>query len=161
MKWTSDTVIECAGCGTRSTVGEACRAGWVSPTSITSAVPMGNYCPDCRAMDTEAGEYDYIPIEPPCDNVGASFEEALEAARERYPHPINHFVEYRDYFVFEYDDGSQHDGGTQTPIVIRKSDMAALCFNPFFFLGLNADAEDAGEILREGEVRNGERIVKG
>ena len=81
-----------------------------------------------------------------------SFDEALRIAKEKYPHPINHYEEYADYFVFEYVDGTEHDGGTTSPIVIRKSDMAALNYNPSFFLGLFEDADSAGDILAEGEV---------
>lgn len=82
----------------------------------------------------------------------AAFDEALKVAKGRYPHPINHYVEYRDYFVFDYDDGAEHDGGTKSPIVVRKSDMAALNFNPAFFWGLFPDSENAGEIISEGKV---------
>ena len=82
----------------------------------------------------------------------ANFDKALELAREKYPHPINHYEEYRDYFVFDYDDGTEYTGGDRSPIVIRKSDMAALNYDPAFFLGLFDDADDAGGILAEGEV---------
>lgn len=78
-----------------------------------------------------------------------SFDEALKLAKEKYPYPINHYEEYRDYFVFEYDDGRAHDGGPTSPIVIRKSDMAALNYAPIFF-DISADAEDVGDVLAEG-----------
>lgn len=81
-----------------------------------------------------------------------SFDEALKLAKEKYPYPINHYEEYRDYFVFEYNDGRPHDGGPTSPIVIRKSDMAALNYNPAVFLGLFGEAGDIGDVLAEGEI---------
>lgn len=81
----------------------------------------------------------------------ANFDDALKVAREKYPHPINHYEEYEDYFVFEYVDGTEQVGGTMSPIVIRKSDMAALNYAPIFF-NMDADAEDVGEMLAEGEI---------
>lgn len=81
----------------------------------------------------------------------STFEEALATARERYPHPINRFEEYEDYYVFRYDDGKEYVGGTMSPIVIRKSDMAALNYAPIFF-NMDADAEDVGDVISEGEV---------
>ena len=81
-----------------------------------------------------------------------TFEQALEAARAKYPHQINRFEEYRDYFVFEHDDGAVRTGGELSPIVIRKSDGAALSYAPIFF-NLDADAEDVGDIVSEGEVK--------
>jgi hypothetical protein len=79
------------------------------------------------------------------------FDEALEVARARYPHEINHYMEYEGYFVFEHDDGTEHDGGTLSPIVIRKSDLAALNYAPIFF-NMDPDAEDVGDVIAEGEV---------
>ncbi len=84
----------------------------------------------------------------------ATYNDALMVAREKYPHRINHFEEYRDYFVFEHVDGTEHFGGTMTPIVIRKSDLAALNYNPTVFMGLDPDAEDIGPIIAEGVVNN-------
>lgn len=81
-----------------------------------------------------------------------SFNEALKVATEKYPHKINHYEEYRDYYVFEHVDGREHTGGTMSPIVIRKSDMAALNYSPAIFFGLDADAEDVGEIISEGTI---------
>ena len=81
----------------------------------------------------------------------ATFDEALALAREKYPHPINFFEEYEDYFVFGHDDGEEHVGGTTSPIVIRKSDMAPLNYAPIFF-NMDPDAEDVGDILAEGVV---------
>ena len=81
----------------------------------------------------------------------ASFTEALELAKAKYPHPINRYEEYARYFVFWHDDGREHVGGTMSPIVIRKSDMAALNYEPIFF-DFSEDAEDVGPVLAEGEV---------
>lgn len=80
-----------------------------------------------------------------------AFDKALEVAKEKYPHRINHYEEYRDYFVFMHIDGTEYVGGTTSPIVIRKSDMAALNYAPIFF-DMDADAEDVGDVLAEGEV---------
>ena len=79
------------------------------------------------------------------------FDKALVIAREKYPHPINYFEEYKDYFVFGHDDGQEHVGGTMSPIVIRKSDMAALNYAPIFF-NMDENAEDVGEVISEGKV---------
>lgn len=79
------------------------------------------------------------------------FSEALEIAKDKYPYPINFYEEYRDYYVFGYNDGNEYIGGTMSPIVIRKSDMAALNYAPIFF-NMDADAEDVGEVLSEGKV---------
>lgn len=79
------------------------------------------------------------------------FLEALKIAKEKYPHEINHYEEYRDYFVFDYDDGIDHVGGTASPIVIRKSDMEALNYAPIFF-NLDADSDDVGEVIAEGKI---------
>ena len=81
----------------------------------------------------------------------ATFDEALALAREKYPYPVNFFEEYRDYFVFGHDDGNEYTGGPMSPIVIRKSDMAALNYAPIFF-DMSADAEDVGEVLAEGSI---------
>lgn len=78
-----------------------------------------------------------------------SFEAALNIAQAKYPHQINHYEEYEKYFVFERDDGREHIGGDFSPIVIRKSDGAALNYAPIFF-NLDAEAEDVGEIISEG-----------
>lgn len=88
-----------------------------------------------------------------------SFDEALRVAREKYPHPINHYEEYEDYYVFDHVDGMTHDGGSQSPIVIRKSDMAALNYAPIFF-NMDEDAEDVGDIIAEGEVERKTRTTK-
>lgn len=80
-----------------------------------------------------------------------SFEEALKIASDQYPHQINRFEEYKDYFVFEHDDGAEYVGGSKSPIVIRKSDGAALNYAPIFF-NLDADAEDVGDIVSEGKI---------
>ena len=79
------------------------------------------------------------------------FDKALVIAREKYPHPINYFEEYKDYFVFGHDDGQEHVGGTMSPIVIRTSDMAALNYAPIFF-NMDENAEDVGEVISEGKV---------
>lgn len=79
------------------------------------------------------------------------FNEALKIATEKYPYKINHYEEYAKYYVFEHVDDREYTGGDQSPIVIRKSDMAALNYAPLFFC-LNADAEDVGDILSEGEL---------
>ncbi len=83
---------------------------------------------------------------------GRDARRGVEDCEGKYPHPINHYEEYEDCFVFDSDDGTEHVGGTRSPIVIRKSDMAALNFDPAFFWGLDADAENAGDVLAEGEV---------
>lgn len=80
-----------------------------------------------------------------------AFDEALRIAKDKYPHPINHYEEYAEYFVFEYDDGIERVGGTKSPIVIRKSDGAALNYAPIFF-NMDADAEDPGEPINEGSI---------
>ena len=87
--------------------------------------------------------------------MGELFDGALEVASARYPYPINRYEEYRDYFVFAYDDGRVRDGGPQSPIVVRKSDLAALTWDAAFFLGLDAGVESAGDVLAEGEVLAG------
>lgn len=80
-----------------------------------------------------------------------SFDEALKIAQEKYPHRINHYEEYEEYFVFDHDDGVERIGGDYSPIVIRKSDAEALNYAPIFF-NLDADAEDVGEVVSEGSV---------
>lgn len=67
------------------------------------------------------------------------------------PHPINRYEEYERYFVFERDDGREHVGGEYSPIVIRKSDGAALSYSSMFF-GVFDDEEDVGEVVSEGMV---------
>lgn len=79
------------------------------------------------------------------------FDKALKIAQEKYPHKINHFEEYENYFVFDQDNGIDRVGGDYSPIVIRKSDMKALNYAPIFF-NLDADAEDVGEILSQGTI---------
>lgn len=79
------------------------------------------------------------------------FQEALELARAKYPHVINHYEEYENYFVFDRDDGTEHVGGDASPIVIRKSDGEALNYAPIFF-NMDADADDVGELLLEGSI---------
>lgn len=79
------------------------------------------------------------------------FNEALRIAKNEYPHPINKYEEYAEYYVFEYDDGEIHDGGTMSPIVVRKSDMKTLNYAPIFF-NMSEDAPDVGEIISEGTV---------
>lgn len=83
--------------------------------------------------------------------MATTFREALEIAKGLYPHRINHYEEYEGYFVFEHDDGREHVGGEFSPIVIRKSDSAALAYAPIFF-NLGPDAEDVGDIIAEGEI---------
>lgn len=80
-----------------------------------------------------------------------SYDQALEIAKDKYPHQINHFEEYREYFVFSHEDGIEYVGGTKSPIVIRKSDGAALNYAPIFF-NLDVDAEDIGEAISQGAV---------
>lgn len=79
------------------------------------------------------------------------FNEALKLAQTKYPYPINHFEEYKDYFVFWHEDGRERDGGDMSPIVIRKSDMEALNYAPIFF-NMDADAEDVGDVISEGAI---------
>lgn len=81
----------------------------------------------------------------------ASFDRALAVARERFPYEINHFEEYEKYYVFENLDSPECTGGPSSPIVIRKSDMAALNYAPIFF-NMDTDAEDVGDILAEGSL---------
>lgn len=80
-----------------------------------------------------------------------SFERALEIAKAYYPHPINHYEEYENYFVFDHDDGVEHVGGTFSPIVVRKSDGMALNYESVFF-NMAEDAEDVGDALSEGTL---------
>ncbi len=83
--------------------------------------------------------------------MATTFCEALNIARSLYPHRINHYEEYGNYFVFECDDGDIHVGGDFSPIVIRKSDAKALNYAPIFF-DLSPDAEDVGELISEGTL---------
>lgn len=83
--------------------------------------------------------------------MGTSFQKALEIAKEKYPHEINYYEEYRDYYVFSHEDGIERVGGDYSPVVIRKSDYAALNYAPIFF-NLSADAEDVGEVISEGQI---------
>lgn len=80
-----------------------------------------------------------------------SFEGAYKIAKEKYPHEINHYEEYKDYYVFNTTDCPEHVGGDYSPIVIRKSDAVALNYAPIFF-NLDADAEDVGDIISEGAI---------
>lgn len=80
-----------------------------------------------------------------------TFDEALAIARGKYPHDINRYEEYADYFVFSQDDGVVRYGGEYSPIVIRKHDGAALNYAPIFF-NLDSEAEDPGEIVAEGDI---------
>ena len=80
-----------------------------------------------------------------------SYEQALSIAKSKYPHQINKFEEYRNYFVFFNDDGDEHVGGSLSPIVIRKSDGAALNYAPIFF-NLDVNAEDIGSLISEGSI---------
>lgn len=81
--------------------------------------------------------------------MAVSFEEARQIASERYSFPINYYEEYKDYFVFGYDDGTQFIGGPQMPVVIRKSDGAFQAYDSMFF-GIDPNAEDAGKVISEG-----------
>lgn len=80
-----------------------------------------------------------------------SFQEALKVAEEKYPHKINHYEEYEDYYVFDFVDGRVRYGGDLSPIVIRKTDGEALNYAPIFF-NLDQDAEEVGELLKEGTL---------
>ena len=53
--------------------------------------------------------------------------------------------------MFDFDDGEERTGGDFSPILIRKSDFAALNYAPIFF-DLSDDAEDVGIILAEGNI---------
>ena len=53
--------------------------------------------------------------------------------------------------MFDFDDGTEYVGGDRSPIVIRKSDSAALNYAPIFF-NLDADAEDVGDAVSEGYI---------
>ena len=79
------------------------------------------------------------------------FKDALDIAKNKYPHSINHYEEYKDYFVFDYDDGEVRCGGELSPIVVRKIDGQALNYAPIFF-NFDEDAEDAGEVISEGTI---------
>ncbi|WP_337426359.1 hypothetical protein [Slackia isoflavoniconvertens] len=83
--------------------------------------------------------------------MAVSFREALKIAQNKYPYRINHCEEYEKYFVFDFDDGTEYVGGDRSPIVIRKSDSAALNYAPIFF-NLDADAEDVGDAVSEGYI---------
>ena len=83
--------------------------------------------------------------------MGVTFEEALVTAQAKYPHPINHYEEYERYFVFGHDNGEERVGGECAPIVIRKSDGAALNYLTMFFRVFD-DEEDVGEVLSEGAL---------
>ena len=83
--------------------------------------------------------------------MATTFREALKIAKAKYPHRINRYEEYEKYFIFSCDDGGEHVGGEYSPIVIRKSDAAALNYTSVFF-GLWPDAEDIGEPIAEGAL---------
>lgn len=83
--------------------------------------------------------------------MAASFRKALIIAQKKYPYRINHYEEHEKYFVFDFDDGTEYAGGDLSPIVIRKSDSAALNYAPIFF-NFDADAEDVGEVVSEGTI---------
>ena len=80
-----------------------------------------------------------------------SFRKALEIAQEKYPYKMNHYEEYEKHFVFEYDDGNEYVGGDHSPIVIRKSDAAALNYTPIFF-NLWPEDEDVGPVISDGTI---------
>lgn len=84
--------------------------------------------------------------------MAVTFQEALKIAQEKYPHKINHFEEYKKYFVFECKNDVEHVGGDYSPIVVRKDDAAALNYAPIFF-NLSEDAEDVGDIISEGTIK--------
>ena len=46
---------------------------------------------------------------------------------------------------------TEYVGGDHSPIVIRKSDAAALNYAPIFF-DFDADAEDVGPVISEGTI---------
>lgn len=83
--------------------------------------------------------------------MATTFREALKIARSKYPHRINYYEEYEDYFVFGCDDGNVHVGGDFSPIVIRKSDARALNYAPVFF-DFSPGAEDVGEVIAKGTL---------
>lgn len=80
-----------------------------------------------------------------------SFDVALAKASDLYPHEINHYEEYEDYFVFDNNDGDIRYGGTKSPVVIRKSDGEALNYASIFF-NMDLDAEDVGDLVSEGRI---------
>lgn len=80
-----------------------------------------------------------------------SFERALEIAKTEYPHPVNHYEEYSNYFVFGHETGLEYTGGTLSPIVIRKSDGKAFNYESVFF-DMSEDAEDIGDMLSDGSL---------
>lgn len=80
-----------------------------------------------------------------------TFDEAYKIAKEKYPHKINYYEEYANYWVFFDSDCPEHTGGDYSPIVIRKSDAEALNYAPIF-LNCNAEAEDVGDIISEGKL---------
>ena len=83
--------------------------------------------------------------------MGCSFDEALCVAKAQYPHAINHYEEYENYYAFDYDDGAFRCGGYLSPIVVRKSDLATFNYEAIFF-NMDEHAEDVGEVLSEGAV---------
>ena len=80
-----------------------------------------------------------------------SYEEAFQIAKAKYPHKINHYEEYKKYYVFFNTKCAEYTGGDYSPIVIRKSDGRALNYAPIFF-NFNADAEKVGDIIADGEI---------
>ena len=81
----------------------------------------------------------------------STFDKALQVAQDKYPHNINYYEEYKDYYVFCLNDGEEHIGGTHSPIVIRKSDLEALNYEPIFF-NFSDEAEDVGDVIKEGFI---------
>lgn len=80
-----------------------------------------------------------------------SFDSALEIAKAKYPYQVDHFEEYKDYFVFDMHDDVERVGGSASPIVIRKADGAALNYAPIFF-NMDAEAEEIGDVISEGTI---------
>jgi hypothetical protein len=83
--------------------------------------------------------------------MSCSFEEALSAARSKYPYPIDHFEEYEKYYVFEHMSDVERMGGMESPIVIRKSDGKAFNYAPIFF-NLEEGTDDVGDVISEGAI---------
>ena len=86
------------------------------------------------------------------DEKRLEFNDALNAAKEKYPYTINHYEEYEDYYVFDCDDGAEYVGGPQSPIVIRKSDLEAFSYSAIFFDFEEGAQEAIGEMLSEGVI---------
>lgn len=71
---------------------------------------------------------------------------ALAKAREQKPR-VNHYTEYRNSFVFDYDEGIEMDGG-DSPIVVPKNGGECTYF---LFALTNTDYLD-GDIIAEGMI---------